>query len=88
MERRKFYNHFVAGNALICRTLNRKNGNVCCLFLLLGGDLNRLGSGERNSAKPKARKSRANGRERVHVRMRAGVEHNLFPHPVFDHLLP
>jgi hypothetical protein len=33
---------------------------------LKGVDLSRLGSGERNSANPKAREGRASGRERVH----------------------
>ena len=32
-----------------------------------GVDLSRLGNGERNSAKPKAREGRASGRERVHL---------------------
>src|SRR5262245_3396999 len=34
------------------------------------GDLSRLGNGERNSAKPKARQGRASGRERVSAGVR------------------
>jgi len=41
------------------------------LFLLPGGDLSRLGNGERNLAKPKAARP-SKWRERVNVSMRAG----------------
>jgi len=44
------------------------------ILLLLGGDLSRLGNGERNLPQAKAREGRASGRERVHAGMRASVK--------------
>ena len=49
----------------------RHSKDAAMILLLPGGDLNRLGIGERNSAKPKARQGRASGKRASHwVRVR------------------
>src|SRR6185369_13749799 len=49
------------------RTRRKTRSLDRCPSLAGAGDSNRLGNGERSSVKPKARKGRASGRERVSV---------------------